>query len=143
MNRKIILTGWLLVFSCGFLSLGRPQEIKDPACGPEDDPLWETEKHGEIMKMVDNIRIWRMTETLDLDDAQCAKLFPAMRRLETARKEIHARRAEILSGIRKVLEDPEPDEEHLKSLLKEMEAHREKLLKTIKKLEKKKAGKEV
>jgi flagellar biosynthesis component FlhA len=61
-------------------------------------------RRDEVSRMVDTIKIWKITEELDVGEDLAQMLFPRIRKLEKMRKEFHITRLESINQLKKILE---------------------------------------
>jgi Spy/CpxP family protein refolding chaperone len=73
----------------------------------------ETPDPGEI---IETIRIYRLTNELDLTTEQAVEFFPKLNELQKIENEFHQRRQEILHNLREQLASGAPDKEIRESL---------------------------
>ena len=71
--------------------------------GDESPPSFE--KREEIRKRIELIRMWKLTEELDLTEETGAKLFPVLHTYDEKRMELHKERRNIMEQLRKALKD--------------------------------------
>ena len=82
-------------------------------------------KREEIRKKIEAVRIWRLTEALDLDAGTSAKLSSFLNTFDQQRQIILQEQMENMRTLRLILNSPKPDEAKLKSLLEKNEnSHR-------------------
>jgi Spy/CpxP family protein refolding chaperone len=77
------------------------------------------------MERIEMMRMWRMTEDLELTEEEGAALFPALRKIERERKELNRERGEIMRELRATLRGEHPDTDTLRDLLDRLERNRE------------------
>jgi hypothetical protein len=70
-----------------------------------DEPLPPFEKKEEIRKRIALIRMWKLTEELDLTEETGAKLFPILHKYDEKRTELRRERHTIMNQLRKALEN--------------------------------------
>jgi Spy/CpxP family protein refolding chaperone len=83
-----------LLSIAAFSQVKRKQEMK------EEDPH----------KLIEAIKIWKISEFLDLDDEQMATFFPKLKKIEKHRRESFKERHDILEKLHKQLDKKESDE---------------------------------
>jgi len=67
------------------------------------------------------IKMWKLTETLDLSDEQAAKLFPLMRKYHKTMDSINQRSRELIKDLRELV-DKNAKEKKLLPILNELES---------------------
>jgi Spy/CpxP family protein refolding chaperone len=72
--------------------------------------------------MIETMRIWRMTEALDLTEEQVSKFFPRLKDLEKIREGHQRERHSILREINNLLENGEVGERDLKERIAALES---------------------
>ncbi|RKZ26482.1 hypothetical protein DRQ26_04350 [bacterium] len=82
-------------------------------------PMMPDKSDPEIMERIETVKMWKLTEALDLSEEQAAKLFPVMNRANKRRKEIKSRQMELFGVLRDAL-DSGADSTELLSILDEM-----------------------
>jgi Spy/CpxP family protein refolding chaperone len=80
-------------------------------------------KREEIMKRIETVRIWKLTEELKLDSETAAKLSSLLSSINQQRREVLREQAATLRELRRILGTSKPDEEKLKTLLEKYEAN--------------------
>jgi hypothetical protein len=114
---SLLLTPWSL--SQGSEPL--PPVERQPSIRPEKRILPSPEERERVRKRIELIKIWRLTEELNLDEGTGAKLFPLIRQYEEKRREITRRREELIFILKGQLKSGSPHEDRIKGLLKEWE----------------------
>ena len=94
MKRYLLPTLFILFFAAALFA----QEGDKP-------PLPE----GKPFKRIEAIKIWKLTEVLDLNEEQSEKFFPRMRKLEKARRKTFAERRKLLGDLSQLLGEKESD----------------------------------
>jgi Spy/CpxP family protein refolding chaperone len=79
------------------------------------------ERREEIRKKIEAIRIWRLTETLNIDEKTAAKFFPLLSSLAQRRNELMRENMEAERELRLYLEAGKPDEKKIKAALDRLE----------------------
>ncbi len=90
-----------------------------PQAGPPTDAQRE-----EVRKKIEAIRIWRLTEALDLDANTSAQLSSLFASLDNKRQEIQRDQANVLRELKISLQSSKPEEAKLKTLLERLEKNR-------------------
>ena len=58
----------------------------------------------EVMERIETIKMWKLTERLDLSEEQAAKLFPLMKRFRERRDSLLRREADLVKQLRETVE---------------------------------------
>ncbi len=74
----------------------------------------------EPKELIETIRIWRLTEELNLSEDQAAKLFPKLKKIREVKREFKRKRREILKAIEKELKRKKPREDVLKKEIEDL-----------------------
>ena len=96
---------WLLGLVSG--ALGQP--LVPAAPGSPGAP--------EGRRLIETIKIWKMTEALNLDENQAAKLFPRLAQLEASRREFHRRQRLLRDELAEFLKQRPLRDEEIKARL--------------------------
>ena len=75
------------------------------------------EKREAIRKKIEAVRIWRLTEVLNLDTATSAKLAAYLSSMDQQRMEVLRDQLMTMRELRRTLKTPKPDEQSLKIAL--------------------------
>lgn len=95
-----------------------------PDQGPGAPP--SPERREQVRKKIEAIRVWRMTEELDLDEKTAAKFLPAISALSHQRNELARENLETMRELRIYLRSGKPDEKEIRNALDRLEKiHRE------------------
>ncbi|MBI2902395.1 MAG: hypothetical protein HYY12_02235 [Candidatus Methylomirabilis oxyfera] len=76
---------------------------------------------AEGRRLIETIKIWRMTEALDLTEDQAAKLFPKLTQLETSRREFYSRQRLLRDELAEILKQRPLREIDVKTRLEELD----------------------
>ncbi len=76
---------------------------------------------GEGRRLIETIRIWKMTEALNLNEDQAVKLFPKLTQLETSRREFHNRQHLVRGELAELLKQRPLRDQEIKMKLEELE----------------------
>ena len=79
------------------------------------------EKRAEIRKKIEAIRIWRLTEALNLDAATSARIASLLSSMDQQRMEIARGQMTTMNELRRLLKSPKPDDASLKAALDKLE----------------------
>jgi hypothetical protein len=86
-----------------------------------DEPPPPFEKREEIRKRIELIRMWKLTEELDLTEEIGAKLFPILHKYDGKRMALHKERHDIISRLRKALENEASSDEAIEGVMDTLE----------------------
>lgn len=100
---------WLL----GPVSGAMGQPLAPPPPGPPSAP--------EGRRVIETIKIWKMTEALNLDEDQAAKLFPKLAQLEASRREFHKRQRLLRDELTELLKQRPLRDEEIKARLDQLD----------------------
>lgn len=104
MKKCYIVFFFIFLFSfTAFSQVKRKQEMK------EEDPH----------KLIEAIKIWKISEFLELDDEQMVAFFPKLKRIENHRRETIKERHTILEKMRKQIEK-NASEEAIRKTIEEL-----------------------
>ncbi|MEE2829715.1 MAG: periplasmic heavy metal sensor [Myxococcota bacterium] len=76
---------------------------------PSHEPGTETESREDLMNRIRLVRMYAITEALDLDEATAAKLFPALREQDDAIKALHQSKQEHRKALRGMMKSESYD----------------------------------
>jgi len=76
---------------------------------------------GEGRRLIETIKIWKMTEALELNEDQAAKLFPKLTQLEAARREFHGRQRLLRDELAVLLRQRPSRDQDIKARLEELD----------------------
>jgi hypothetical protein len=115
--------GWIalaLVMIVG-LSGGQLFAQPSPPVQGEERPM-NQERREELRKRVELIWMWKLTEELDLTEAEGAKVFPLLRTYEGKKRELRAENRRIVQELKQMIADG-ASEGDLKRMIKALEAN--------------------
>lgn len=78
-------------------------------------------KREEVMKKIEAVRIWRLTEELKLDQGTAAKLSAFLSTFDQQRKTVLREQVTIMKDLRHAVNTPKSDEAKLKAALEKLE----------------------
>ena len=122
MKKIFIFTMTVLILSTLAYSQP-PPDFDDPA-----PPAPPDEISDEMLAKFRQMKIWKMTEELDITEEQAAKFYPRFNRFEDGVEEIRLQNKELLEKLRGYLTAGEEDKK-IKSLISDIEKNDEKILK--------------
>lgn len=102
----------------------RQEEIAefDNPRAPGDEP--SEERREEVMKKIEAVRIWRLTEALKLDAPTSAKLSALLGTIDQQKKDIVREQMTAMRELRRMLDSPKPDESKIQTTLDRLETNR-------------------
>ena len=74
----------------------------------------------EGKRLIETIKIWKMTEALNLDEDQAAKLFPKLAQLEASRREFQGRQRLLREELAELLKQRPLRDEEIKTRLDQL-----------------------
>jgi len=125
---SIILTVVAVSFilSISFPCFSQPPREGGPG-GPRGMPFEgdefppPSEKREEIRKRIELIRMWKLTEELDLTEETGAKLFPMLHKYDEKRTELLRERHGIMSELRNALENVATSDEEIEAAMDKLD----------------------
>ncbi len=75
----------------------------------------------EGRRLIETIKIWKMTEALNLDEDQAAKLFPRLAQLEASRREFHRQQRILRDELTELLKQQPLRDQEVKARLERLE----------------------
>ena len=106
-----------LILSLGLISEVFGQPLFDPPFGgPEDGPRRE-----RIRERINTVRIWKLTEDLNLSEKQSEKFFPIYNTFRIEREKIEDRRREIFIELDNLTLMEDPSDEKVNVLLDQLD----------------------
>ena len=112
----VLTTGPLLRASQSLSSVERV-----PSFRGDKRSLPSGEEREQVRKRINMIRMWRLTEELNLDEGTGSKLFPLLRQYEEKRRELAKKREEIIFALKAQLKTGQFQEDRLREMLKKWE----------------------
>ena len=99
---------------------GRPRGPDRPVFGGDETPP-PFEKREKIRKRIELIRMWKLTEELDLTEETGTKLFPILHKYDEKRIGLQKERQNIMNQLRKSLEDEATSDEEIEAAMDNLE----------------------
>jgi hypothetical protein len=96
------------------------RDLDDAALTPADRAAKTARKEArerlrnEVLDQMRAMRMWKLTETLKLDQATAAKVFPLLAQYDERSKQIGAERVEIAKEVHREVRSGKPDEAKLR-----------------------------
>jgi hypothetical protein len=112
----------LFILGLGLPCFSQPPREGRPG-GPgleSDEPPPTFEKREEVRKRIQLIRMWKLTEELDLTEETGAKLFPILHKYDEKRMELHKERHTIMNELRKALENVATTDEVIEAVMEKL-----------------------
>src|SRR5574337_1524522 len=103
----------LLWLPLGLVSEAMAQPLAPIAPGSPGAP--------EGRRLVETIKIWKMTEALNLGEGQAAKLFPKLAQLEASRREFYRRQRVLHNELAELLKQRPLQDEEIKARLDQLD----------------------
>lgn len=75
----------------------------------------------EGRRLIETIKIWKMTEALNLNEDQAAKLFPRLAQLEASRREFYRQQHVLRNELAELLKQRPLQDEEIKAKLNQLE----------------------
>lgn len=75
----------------------------------------------EGRRLIETIKIWKMTEALNLNEHQAAKLFPRLAQLEASRREFHRQQRMLRDELSELLKQQPLRDQEVKARLERLE----------------------
>jgi len=107
----LLAVGMAFLLGIGAPSHGEP-------VGPREE--------GKVWKKLSMLRMWRLTEELDLTQEEAAKVFPIIHKYDKKRASLRKERREILQKLRRTMNE-EGGREEITALMGRLEANGKKL----------------
>jgi len=100
---------------------GGPRGSDSPVFRNDETPQPGEKKREKIRKRIELIRMWKLTEELDLAEETGAKLFPILHKYDEKRVTLQKERQKIMRQLRKVLEDAATSDEAIEAAMDNLE----------------------
>ncbi len=112
-GRRLAILVAGLVGILGIVSSATGQPFAPPAPGSPGP--------GEGRRLIEMIKIWKMTEALDLSEDQAAKLFPKLSQLEASRREFQRRQRLLRDELADLLKQRPLRDQDVRTRLDELD----------------------
>jgi hypothetical protein len=99
---------------------GRPRGSDAPVLGSDGSPQ-PFEKREKIRKRIELIRMWKLTEELDLTEETGAKLFPILHKYDEKWVKLKEEGRSIMKELRKALKDEATPDEEIEAAMEKVE----------------------
>jgi len=122
---KRLLTAALLISLCVGLSLANPPAVKANKPGQPAPPHGKMQppprNRAEIQKRIRTMKIWKLTDELDLSEDQAAKFFPKLNKFEDQNEEMHQEMHESMNRLGDLVWDEKAKESDITKLITKIE----------------------
>ena len=110
---------WIIATTIAVTAVFATIAVAQP--GPPDDMgmkrRHERRDKAETRERVEMMKMWKLTDALDLDQETAAKLFPLMNEYDSKIREIRKQRHETTKQMREELKKSEPDSAALRRMI--------------------------
>jgi len=117
----LIATITVLLFASSFAQGGRPQE-------PTQDLPPPPEVREELRRNIENMRIWKMTQFLELSTEQSSKFFPIFNEFQGKREKLEEERGEMMRRLGELVESEAEHESEIRRLMSGLVKNRERMV---------------
>ncbi len=131
MSKKNLMTALAVAITLPLLCQAQPWS---------DHPMKQKRQRAEIESKMRTMKIWKLTEELDLSEEQAAQFFPIMNGMEDKQKEIAQERDEILDKLGELVWKQKPEAGEINQLLDQLEEKESKLAEIRKQFRKEVSG---
>jgi hypothetical protein len=105
-------------------SQGMPPRADSPVRGGDGSPQ-SIEKRQKIRKRIELIRMWKLTEELDLTEETWVKLFPILRKYDEKWIKLREERRNSIKQLRKALKDKAISDQEIEAAIDSVAQHAE------------------
>jgi Spy/CpxP family protein refolding chaperone len=102
---------------------GPPMVMDDPFSDQDRNPAIET-KRDEVRKKIEAVRIYQLTEELNLDEKTSARMSSLLSSIDQKRHDLQKEQVAGIRSLRDVLRAANPDESKIKQVLAKLEQNR-------------------
>lgn len=85
-------------------------------------------ERAKVKERIKLIKMWKLTEILDLDEERAARIFPVIQRFDAQKEAIHDQHGKNIKTLKAALEADAPDDKNLTTLIEGMLEERNKLV---------------
>ncbi|MDI6808829.1 MAG: hypothetical protein QME66_07610 [Candidatus Eisenbacteria bacterium] len=107
---------------CMALNMGGAGIFAVPAASPPGPPT-VPERMERVHRKIETMRMWRLTEELNLTEEKGAKLFPVLNKYNDKRAALGIERRKLLTALRDLANDQSPSDAKLKETLDALEVN--------------------
>ncbi|MEO0122578.1 MAG: Spy/CpxP family protein refolding chaperone [candidate division WOR-3 bacterium] len=86
-------------------------------------------------EIIEKVRVYKLTEELDLSEEQITKLFPRLKEMRKNEQEFHKQRMEIIQKLKELLDEKAKEQEIVKTLNRLQELQKKRFESQLKELE--------
>ncbi|MEO0128931.1 MAG: Spy/CpxP family protein refolding chaperone [candidate division WOR-3 bacterium] len=86
-------------------------------------------------EIIEKVRVYKLTEQLDLSEEQITKLFPRLKEMRKNEQEFHKQRMEIIQKLKELLDEKAKEQEIVKTLNRLQELQKKRFESQLKELE--------
>lgn len=86
-------------------------------------------------EIIEKVRIYKLTEALDLTEEQTTKFFPHLKEMRKTEQEIQKQRLELVQKLRDLIKNNAPEQEIVNVLNKLQEIHKKRMVAQMKEIE--------
>jgi Spy/CpxP family protein refolding chaperone len=120
LQRPRLMRFWsITVVAAGLLWLLGP--VAEPMAQPLVPATPRAPGIREGRRLIETIKIFKMTEALNLDEDQAAKLFPKLAQLEASRREFYRRQRILRNELAQLLKQQPLQDEEIKARLDQLD----------------------
>ncbi|MDY6973176.1 MAG: hypothetical protein SV775_12720 [Thermodesulfobacteriota bacterium] len=118
----IFFVGFIdVTFSRSFEPPELPPHHESPRFGELRHPPFSPEDRDDLRKRIGLIRMWRLTEELNLSEEKADKLFPLLHQFDNEKVGLEKEKAELMKDLQKCLKDEDIEESKLEDLIEKLE----------------------
>lgn len=99
MKKNVVKILLFLFIMCGFTAQG----LAEPPKYLDEPPT--KEQRDKVRKRIETLKMWKLTEALDIDETTSAKLFPLLNRYDKRKAEIHHNIRESMREMKRSLRE--------------------------------------
>ena len=88
---------------------------------PEEKRRLRERRRDDIEERIQTMKIWKLTDELQLGDEQAARFFPLLNEFDRQREEIEAKHRDTLGRLGEIVWDPNPDSKVINQMLDDLE----------------------
>jgi Spy/CpxP family protein refolding chaperone len=120
-RRGVFLTAtiWVSFLVAGWAQEGGPPEPPQPP---------PPEKMEQLRRDIENMRVWKMTQYLELSTEQSTKFFPIFNDFQGKREKIEEEQAEMMRRLAELVESEGEQEGEMRGLISGVEKNRRKMV---------------
>lgn len=96
--------------------------------GGRSDRPHHKQDEARMRERIELIKMWKLTEVLDLDQETASKLFPLMHEFDVKQQELREKRGETFRQMREELEKDAPDTSALRPLIDDFTKNERKMV---------------